>query len=115
MNNYYECSSRGDTRFSALYARVKSKGNNTIEHIYQTEIKGYNSIKEGKGKKGKLFSWEIQQQKYIELWRIYLEENPDLRKVLVNAIASGHVLHDMFAKGNAMNQATVLTNLVKVG
>ena len=32
---YLECSSRGDKRFSAFYARLKIYGNKSIEEIYQ--------------------------------------------------------------------------------
>lgn len=32
---FLECSSRGDKRFSAFYARIKKYGNKTIEELYQ--------------------------------------------------------------------------------
>jgi hypothetical protein len=32
---FLECSSRGDRRFSAFAARIKSRGNKSIEEIYQ--------------------------------------------------------------------------------
>jgi len=32
---FMECSSKGDKRFSAFYARVKFYGNKTIEDLYQ--------------------------------------------------------------------------------
>ena len=32
---YLECSSKGYTQLSAFYARVKQRGNKTIEEIYQ--------------------------------------------------------------------------------
>lgn len=33
---YLECSSKGDKRFSAFYARLKSKDNRPIEDLYQS-------------------------------------------------------------------------------
>jgi hypothetical protein len=32
---YLECSSKGDKRFSAFYARIKAKKNKSIEELYQ--------------------------------------------------------------------------------
>lgn len=32
---YLECSSHGDRRFSAFVARIKARGNRSIEDIYQ--------------------------------------------------------------------------------
>lgn len=50
--NGYECSSAGDTRFSALFAKLPD--GRTIEEAYQLDIKGYRAItdnwKEAKGK-----------------------------------------------------------------
>lgn len=34
---YLECSSRGDKRFSAFYARIKSLGYKSIEELYQAK------------------------------------------------------------------------------
>ena len=64
MRPKYECSSRGDKRFSAFYAYVDGK---SIEYIYQVEIKGYSSIEEGKGKPGKLYDFATQRKMYKDL------------------------------------------------
>ena len=108
----YECSSRGDRRFSALYATLYKYDGHTIEYVYQVIIKGYSSIRDGKGKHGKLHTWKQQQLMYKQLWERYLAENSHLRVVLEDKLDSGYTLHDMFARGNAMNQATVLTELI---
>lgn len=51
-DNGYECSTKGDSRFSALKCRLKD--GRTIEEAYQLDIKGYriisNEWKAGKGK-----------------------------------------------------------------
>lgn len=51
-----ECSSRGDKRFSALYARIRWRNHRTIEDVYQSykvfegNVSGL-SIKDAKGKR----------------------------------------------------------------
>ena len=55
MPPFLECSSRGDKRFSAFYARLEAYDNQTIESIYQAAkvfeggVTGL-SIKQAKGK-----------------------------------------------------------------
>lgn len=109
LNKTYECSSRGDKRFSALYALLPDK--HTIEWHYQVRIKGYNSIKEGKGKRGRIYDLATQRWKYIELWRTYLEANPNLFKVLHNLRKQGYIFTDTFARGAAISQAEALMYL----
>lgn len=103
---YLECSSRGDKRFSAFYARIKRRGNRTIEEIFQAAkiINGESglSIKEAKGKKA-----ENQKEVailYSRLWDEYIEENPELLEVIRNA--SG--LSDIFGQNGHCCQATEL-------
>ena len=108
MKPKYECSSKGDKRFSAFYAKVNGK---SIEYIYQVEIKGYNSIKEGKGKPGKLHNFTTQRKLYKNLWRQYLSENPTYKQDLQKIILT-HDLTDMFATKNGLNQAEILTELL---
>ena len=80
-----ECSSRGDKRFSAFYARIKSMGNKSIEELYQG-AKVFEdgstglSPREAKGKKA--VNMEYCAQLYDELWFKYLDENPELVEVL---------------------------------
>ena len=108
MKPKYECSSRGDKRFSAFYAKVDG---NSIEYIYQVKIKGYNSISEGKGKPGKLYDFETQKKLYKDLWREYLQANPTYKSDLLQIIKT-HDLNDMFATKGGLNQADILTEIL---
>lgn len=104
---YLECSSKGDKRFSAFYARIKVLGNNTIEYLYQAgkvfeDGSTGLSWREAKGRKS--INPEKDREYYSYLWDIYLFENPELIEVLINA--SG--LSDMFGQINHACQATEL-------
>lgn len=105
---YLECSSKGDKRFSAFYAKVNGK---TIEEQYQAskifqDIKGHFitnlTWREAKGKIA------LNQQEcrilYSKLWDQYIKENPELFKIIKDA--SG--LSDIFGQKNHCCQATEL-------
>ncbi|AMN31342.1 DarT1-associated NADAR antitoxin family protein [Clostridium perfringens] len=94
-----ECSSKGDKRFSALYAKVKVNGVlNSIENHYQNskvfknnkgEFITYNDWKKGKGKKpiaflieGYLLPLNYGTMFYNLLWYKYLKCNKELEKIL---------------------------------
>ena len=75
-----ECSSKGDKRFSALYARIRWRNNKTIEELYQAYkmFEGYVgglSFKEAKGKKP--INIEACRAFYSQLWNEYFDENPE--------------------------------------
>ena len=111
--NSYEVSSKGDTRFSALNAKLKD--GRTIEEAYQLDVKGYraqgNNWRLGKGKAPlKPMSKEESWQAYKNLWRQFLEENPTLKQDL-RSKASGKVLTDMFASTD-ISQARALAELL---
>ena len=82
---FLECSSRGDKRFSAFYARIPSEGNLTIEEIYQA-AKYFEdgstglSWREAKGKKPT--NPEYCRKLYSQLWDKYFEERPELIEVI---------------------------------
>lgn len=104
---FLECSSKGDKRFSAFYARIRCMGNKTIEEIYQaskifedgsTDL----SIKQAKGRKA--VNAEEVHQIYALLWDVYIQENPDLIEVL--RASSG--LSDIFGQPGHACQATEL-------
>ena len=104
---YLECSSRGDKRFSAFYARLKGRGNKTIEEIYQgakvfADGSTGLSIKQAKGR-DPVNASEVRNL-YGELWNEYISENPELISVLTNA--SG--LSDIFGQASHACQATEL-------
>ncbi len=101
---FLECSSRGDKRFSAFYAKVNGK---SIEGQYQA-FKIFENGKTGlswREAKGKV---AINQQEanffYSELWDAYISKNPHLLDVLKSA--SG--LSDKFGQIGHACQCTEL-------
>lgn len=109
----YECSSKGDSRFSAYFA-VMPDGN-TIEFHYQCGIKSYPTIAEGKGKPPlNDMSREDLWQAYLALWRTWAEYNQDLIQELREAIACekyNYTLSDRFATSD-INQARALAQVL---
>lgn len=104
---YLECSGKGDVRFSAFFARIKSRGNRTIESIYQaakilpdgrTGLHWYHA----KGKAA--INAEECAELYSRLWDEYINENPHLLDVLKAATG----LSDMFGQQGRCCQATEL-------
>ncbi len=104
---YYECSSKGDKRFSAFYARVDGV---TIEDRYQA-AKVFEdgstglSWKEAKGRKP--INPDEVSKLYKELWKKYLDQNPHLLRGLKQQ--SG--LSDMFGQEGHNCQAITLWEL----
>lgn len=81
---FLECSSKGDKRFSAFYARLKLF-NKTIEELYQSskifEDGTTNlSIKDAKGRKA--INQEKLNELYSSLWDLYFYENPNLLDIV---------------------------------
>jgi hypothetical protein len=110
----YECSSRGDKRFSALFARLAD--GRTIEEGYQLDVKGYrqhsNEWRAGKGKpplngKTKAELWA----EYLVLWETWASENPELI-VELELKSRDKVLTDMFATTD-VNQAHALSVIIR--
>lgn len=105
----YEVSSKGDSRFSAFYAILPN--GNSIEYEYQTVTKGYNSIKEGKGKLP-LDPTTDAWKEYLNLWRVWTGENiPLMRELYRAAVANNYTLTDMFAT-SPTNQARALATIL---
>jgi hypothetical protein len=104
---YLECSSRGERRLSAFYARVNGS---SIEAAYQgakvLRIMGARRagwpINVAKGKYPENAA-EVRKL-YSELWDKYIGEHPDLLKMICEA--SG--LSDMFGHPGTVCQATEL-------
>jgi len=106
----YECSSKGDKRFSALYATLKD--GRTIEEAYQLDIKGYraqsNDWMFGKRKPPLMsISEEDLWKQYLDLWKTWANENPELITELYNKTKKNKVLTDMFAN-TKISQARAL-------
>jgi hypothetical protein len=104
---YFECSSRGDKRFSALFARIKVRHNRSIEELYQG-MKVFDDGSSGldwrtaKGRRA-VNAAECAQF-YSLLWDQYILENPELLPIL--KAASG--LSDLFGQPGHCCQATEL-------
>lgn len=82
---YLECSSRGDKRFSAFYARLRCEGNKSIEELYQAskvleDGSVNNDWRKAKGKKAT--NPEECKAYYSVLWNTYFVENPQLKEVI---------------------------------
>lgn len=108
-NPGYEVSSKGDSRFSAFYAILPN--GNSIEYEYMTQVKGYSSIKEGKGKPP-LDPNKDTWTEYLNLWRVWAGENlPLMRELYRAAIAKNYTLTDMFAS-SSNNQARALATIL---
>lgn len=106
---YLECSSKGDKRFSAFYAKVNGK---SIEEQYQAAKvfqDGSTGLtwKEVKGKKP--INIDEVSKLYKELWRRYLLDNPSLLRGIKQA--SG--LSDIFGQKGHNCQALTLWELRK--
>ena len=112
----YECSSKGDKRFSALFA-VMPDGR-TIEQHYQCDVKGYQpggrDWKLGKGKPPLDKSKDMWQE-YLALWEIWANHNGQLMDELGYAAAKkGYCLSDCFAS-TPVNQARALAEILNRG
>ena len=104
---YLECSSRGDKRFSAFYARLKIYANRSIEEIYQARKvfeDGSTGLTWRQAKGRKPVNVDEVRRLYSCLWDMYIIENPELLQVLLDA--SG--VSDMFGQKGHQCQATEL-------
>jgi hypothetical protein len=104
---YLECSSKGDKRFSAFYARIKFYGNKTIEQLYQASKlfpDGTSGLTWRYAKGRKPVNMDFCKEYYSSLWNLYIIENPHLLDILKQA--SG--LSDMFGQEGHCCQATEL-------
>src|SRR5271157_4470735 len=106
---FLECSSKGDKRFSAFYARVEHNGRtDSIERHYQAAKvfdDGTTGLdwREAKGRPP--VNYEYVAALYSRLWDQYINEHPDLLQVLKGA--SG--LSEIFGQpGRGACQATEL-------
>jgi hypothetical protein len=101
---FLECSSKGDKRFSAFYARIQSRGNKRIEEIYQA-FKVFEDGSTGlhwRDAKGrKCINIKACHDLYSKLWDEYFQENPQLLEV----IKQFDGFSDMFGQPNHCCQA----------
>ena len=105
----FECSSKGDKRFSAFYAILKD--GKSIEYHYQVKIKGYRKIEEGKGKPPKNNTdKKTLWKKYKKLWKEYFALHPELLKE-ISILAKDKVITDCFATSE-INQARAICEIL---
>lgn len=108
----YECSSRGDKRFSALYARMPD--GRSIEQHYQCDVKGYDpggvNWRLGKGKPPLDRTTDVWQA-YLALWRQWAQHNPALLSELAQRASTHMLLSDRFAT-TPVNQARALATIL---
>ena len=108
----YECSSKGDSRFSAFHARLPD--GRTIEEHYQCDVKGYQpggtNWRLGKGKPP-LISRDTWPE-YLALWEEWAKTNQSaLDELRIAAAKYNNVLSDMFAT-SPVNQARALAEIL---
>lgn len=104
---FLECSSAGDKRFSAYYARIWRLGNKSIEELYQAKKvfkDGATGLPIDEARGLRPVNPVECAEYYSRLWNLYIHENFDLIKVLEKA--SG--LSDKFGKPGHCCQATEL-------
>lgn len=101
---FLECSSKGDKRFSAFYAKVDGL---SIEESYQR----FKILEDGttgnawQYSKGKKAVNQLECNKYYSaLWDKYIQENPELLEVLKKSTG----LQDTFGQEGHCCQATEL-------
>ena len=110
----YECSSKGDKRFSAFTALLPD--GRSIEQHYQCDVKGYDpqgtDWRLGKGKPP-LRDVDLWSQ-YLMLWTVWAINNPIPMKEL-RELANMHnsTLSDMFAH-TPVNQARALSEILNL-
>lgn len=106
---FLECSSRGDKRFSAFYAKlhIPGMGLRPIEELYQA-YKVFDdgstglSVKYAKGRKA--VNQEAAAGYYAHLWNLYIAANPGLQAKLMKA----NGLSDIFGQPGHVCQASEL-------
>jgi len=87
---FLECSSKGDKRFSAFYAKIRSRENKSIEEIYQSSKifktrhgNNFRYIEYWRDAKGLEPINKIEIRKlYSNLWDEYFEENSQLLDII---------------------------------
>ena len=106
---YLECSSKGDKRFSAFYARPSSLKGRSIEEAYQAMkvfADGSTGLgwREAKGKRA--VNMPECAAAYTQWWIEYVYE-----KNLVWELSNASGLSDIFGKEGSICQATVLWDI----
>ena len=113
----YECSSKGDKRFSAFFATMPDGRSLECHYQLDNSCKAWNhggsNWKLGKGRppKVKMTNQELYDA-YKALWAVWVAEHLELFAEVAEIVLDKHqgVFSDMFAKTN-INQARALADL----
>ncbi len=111
----YQCSTKGDRRFSAFYARLAD--GRSIEEHYQCDIKqfdlGGTNWRLGKGKSPlRNISPDDLYLEYKDLWKQYFDLNPYLVDFLIDILPNhNYTLSDVFAT-SPINQARAIADIL---
>lgn len=112
----FNVSTKGNTlgkQFSAFNAKLDD--GRSIEEHYQVDVKGYSSVKEGKGKPSKNVPNNQLWDAYLNLWRNWASKHPKLMAQLRKEVAKhNNHLYDPFAR-TENNQARALATLLNEG
>lgn len=109
----YECSTRGDKRFSAFNAIMPD--GRSIEQHYQCDVKGHDvggtNWRKGKGKPP-VDKTTNTWFEYLKLWRTWADNNPELMGELKQKVSEhDYHLSDRFAT-TPTNQAHALARIL---
>jgi sulfatase maturation enzyme AslB (radical SAM superfamily) len=106
---YLECSSQGDKRFSAFYARPDSLGGKSIEKAYQA-MKVFEDGSTGLSWRKAMGKFSVNREEceaaYINWWQEWVEQEG-----LLHILQAATGLSDRFGKFGHVCQATVLWNI----
>lgn len=110
---FLECSTKGDKRFSTLYARLKCAGNRSIEEIMYLASKIFPDDSTGlspKPAKGRqTIHMKFCAKVYEQAWQKYFEENPELLEYASNF----NGFSDIFGQPKYQSQAIEIYKIVK--
>jgi hypothetical protein len=115
IHSGYECSTKGDKRFSAFTAIMED--GRTIEQHYQCDVKAYDpggtDWRMGKGKPPLTpMGLEALYKRYLGLWKRWALDHPSLMEELrMKAIEHDYTLRDSFATTH-VNQARALAQIL---
>lgn len=110
---FLECSSKGQKEFSAFYARIRKRGNRSIEEIYQAAkvfADGSTGLswRDAKGKVA--VNMQEVAELYNQLWLEYLQENPSYIEFLRQYNGYSDIFGQPGRQCQAVSIAKIMTN-----
>jgi len=115
IHSGYECSSKGDKRFSAFNAILED--GRTIEQHYKLDLKGFDpggtNWRLNKGKPPVTpMDQEALYKRYLSLWKRWALDHPsEMQELRQRAIEHDYTLRDSFATTH-VNQARALAQIL---